>query len=183
MKKYKNLKYISRDRGHQYKSIKGSYIHIADRFHLIMNLSETIIKKIKKVLPHHIDLSKDKNTSEVDKSPVLTESSFSNATNKKMKLIEDIKKYYKMNYNKSEIAKIFKINRKTVRKYIAIKDIRSGAKYSVSNRNPSYLDKYSDVIRELYREKKSIKKVKIELEHQGYKVNYNTLRYYINKYI
>jgi hypothetical protein len=54
LEEYPNLKIISRDRGKQYQSLSNSYIHIADRFHLIKNLSERILKEIKSIFPKRI---------------------------------------------------------------------------------------------------------------------------------
>lgn len=54
--RYENLDIISRDRGYSYKSVSEHCTHIADRFHLIMNLSDAIIKEIKKILSTQIIL-------------------------------------------------------------------------------------------------------------------------------
>lgn len=45
---YPDLHTISRDRGYSYKAVSKGCNHIADRFHLIMNLSESISKEVKK---------------------------------------------------------------------------------------------------------------------------------------
>ena len=57
LKKFPNLKIISRDRGVQYRSLSGSYQHIADRFHLLTNLTETMITELKKIIPREIKIS------------------------------------------------------------------------------------------------------------------------------
>lgn len=61
LKKFPNLKIISRDRGTQYRNIKGLYTHIADRFHLLMNLSDAMIREIKRVIPREIKIKGDNN--------------------------------------------------------------------------------------------------------------------------
>lgn len=60
--KYPNLHIISRDRGYSYKAVPKECYHVADRFHLIMNLSETITNEIKNKIPMYINIMIKENT-------------------------------------------------------------------------------------------------------------------------
>ncbi len=89
---YPNLKYLSRDRGKQYQALSNDYEHIADRFHLIKNLSDLIIKEMKNLLPIRIKLNIS--AEEVTVTPTISEESLklSNSAEKKLKLVKEIRK-------------------------------------------------------------------------------------------
>lgn len=91
--KYENFNIISRDRGYSYKSVSERCTHIADRFHLIMNLSDAIIKEIKRTLPTQIILKTK--TENIESKP--SEENTKEYTSKqieKQKIILKLKKEY-----------------------------------------------------------------------------------------
>ena len=54
MDTFPNLQYLSRDRGKQYQNLSSAYIHVADRFHILKNLSDNLIKQLRKVIPNRV---------------------------------------------------------------------------------------------------------------------------------
>ncbi|MBN4063122.1 hypothetical protein JYU21_02920 [Alkaliphilus sp. AH-315-G20] len=174
---YPNLKYLSRDRGKEYQALSKDYEHIADRFHLIKNLSETITQEMKKILPHRIKFNI---VSEVVKSPTANKNVLTNATIKKIELVKEVKSLYESGCSFREITRRIGLNRKTVSRYVKFDDIENAATYSASNRT-SQTDEYAKIIKEIYMSVHSVTKLKKELEKRNIFIKYNTLTYYVRK--
>lgn len=122
LNKYENLSIISRDRGFSYRSLSKHCIHIADRFHLVMNFSSEIIKEIKRTLPRQVNLksamkSSNSNLSE-NKNKIYTDKQL-----KKQKLIKEIREGYSKGKSKKDLTKEYKLNFRTVTKYIELTDV------------------------------------------------------------
>jgi len=69
LNQYPNFHIISRDRGYSYHIVATECYHIADRFHLIMNLSEAMIKELKRKIPMYIYISTNKTNNVINTEP------------------------------------------------------------------------------------------------------------------
>lgn len=76
-------------------------------------------------------------------------------------IIKEIKKESEKGKSVREIAKEYRLNRRTVSKYINVVEIEGSSVYNNSNRNYSYLDTYNEKISELYSQTKNISKIYI----------------------
>lgn len=177
---YPNIEIISRDRGIQYKKLSSNYIHIADRFHLIKNISENIIKSIKKCIPNRIKINIKKESQKVmikeheDGSYTKT-----TAHKDKIELIKQVREEYKKTSNLSKTAKLFKLDRRTVKKYVLMNNIEFESKNARNKR--SMLDPYKEMILKEYYNGKKITEIHRMLEIQNIKVKYSTLKHFISK--
>lgn len=178
--KYENLNIISRDRGYSYKSVSEHCTHIADRFHLIMNLSDAIIKEIKRTLPTQIILKTKIENIESKPSEENTKE-YTSKQIEKQKIILKLKEEYANGKSMRKLAEEYKLDRKTISKYIQSVDIEKVSVYDVSNRNFSYLDNYKSEIIELYNITRNISEVYRKLESKIANLKYSTLRHYISK--
>ncbi|WP_071064828.1 transposase [Andreesenia angusta] len=184
LEKYENLRVISRDRGISYQSIEGDYIHIADRFHLIMNLSDKIAAEIKKTIPHKIPVGFEEVRSKFAEPNELSNSSnyaaLSVATAKKIDLIKQVKKLKSQGYSQKDVSEAMKIDPKTVSRYLSMKDIMLGAQYP-SRKRDSYLEPNKELIMKIYLEKKYVVEILEELKKRGIYAKSSALRDFISK--
>lgn len=180
LNEYTNLSTISRDRGFSYKSVSKECYHVADRFHLVMNLSDAITKEIKHKIPRHINLTSIKNeTTDVKSKNIPVK--YTEKQKEKQKLIQDIKNEAKKGTSYRSIAKKYGIDRKTVTKYIRVKDVEQASVYDISNRKYSYFDPYKDEIIKLYLQTKNISEVYRQLKKKEIILTYSNLKHYISK--
>lgn len=185
---FPNLKYLSRDRGKQYQKLSVSYIHIADRFHIIKNVSDNLIKALQNTIPNKCEVEDSQGTitnkSEYKK---IVDKTFNNeektpAYKNKIALIKQVRAEYKKTDNIRATARFFKMSRCTVMKYLSMKNIEQEAAYDVSTRSSS-LDPYKDIILEKYCKHKKVTEVHNYLLENGIKTKYNILNYYIKKHV
>lgn len=186
LEKYENLKLISRDRGGSYRAIEGDYVHIADRFHLIMNLSHKIASEVKRTLPHRIQVGVEEiksnssgNNGSDDRNGC---SRLSAAVVRKSKLIEQVKELKQKGYSQKDIAKAMKLDPKTVSKYVSVEDIVSASQY-LGRKRRSYLEPHADLIMNLYMENKYVVEILKELNIRGIYAKITALHDFINKRI
>lgn len=173
---YINLKYLSRDRGKQYQALSKKYEHIADRFHLIKNLSDLISNEVKKVFPPRMKIVTESDSFLINKPESNT--SISTISISKIKLIKEVKLLYKQGNTISHIARILKIDRRTVKKYA---EENMDNLLNNKRRKHSKLDKYKKQIKEIYTEGMKITKLHKELEIRKIYMKYSTLKSYITK--
>ena len=145
LKKYENLKIISRDRGGQYRKIGAPYIHIADRFHLILNLSEALIKDIKRNLPGKVNLGHDHQSGASIHMP----DSKRDDSSEKLARILKIRELHKNGMPIKTIATDYDLTRNTVKSYIKMNCPSEEYQYDISRRIYSYIDLYDKQIRSL----------------------------------
>lgn len=180
LSEYPNLHTISRDRGYSYKVVSKECDHIADRFHLIMNLSEAISKEIKSKIPMYINITKERNEIiSIDSKDVKIE--YTDKQKEKQKLILEIKKESAKGKSDRSIAKEYGIDRRTVAKYINVTDVEGSSVYNTSNRNYSYLDSYKDEITKLYSLNQNASEVYRILKGREISLTYSNLKHYISK--
>ena len=179
--KYRNLKIVSRDRGIQYRNISDKYIHIADRFHLIKNISDRFLDEVKKMLPKRVLISEEVDDNN-ESQTINKKSEMSDAQKNKIELIKLTKKTYEEIGSLRATARALKLNRKTVKAYIDTENIVEDSKYN-SPKRPCILDQYHTRIFELYDSGKNISEVhKILNSEISSGIKYSTLGYYIRKY-
>ena len=183
LSKYPNLHTISRDRGYSYKSVSKECTHIADRFHLIMNLSETISKEIKRKLPMYINIDSPQDIQGEVASPYNKDEKieYSHKQQEKQNLILEIKKESAKGKSNRSIAKEYGIDKRTVAKYIKVINVEEASIYNTNNRGYSYLDSYKEEIIKLYSYNHNVSEVYRILKTRGINLTYSNLRYYISK--
>jgi hypothetical protein len=179
---YPNLIIVSRDRGKQYQSLSNSYIHIADRFHLIKNLSERILKEIKSVFPKRIFIKEREIEVKTSKPRKKKKNDKSESQLNKIKLVKLTKETYNRIGTYRGTARELNLHRKTVRKYILMADIHEEIK--ITRERSCMLDSYSEEIFKLYDEGKKITKIQAYLNSKYINLNvkYGRLSFFIRKY-
>lgn len=178
--KYENLSIISRDRGYPYRTVSDHCTHIADRFHLIMNLSDTIIKEIKRTIPAQIILKGKTEAIEANLSGENAKK-YTSEQIEKQRIILKFKEEFSNGKSIRRLAEEYKLDRKTISKYIQSVDIEKTSIYDTSNRSFSYLDNHKSEIMMLYSKTKNISEVYRKLESKIANLKYSTLRHYISK--
>lgn len=152
-----------------------------------MNLSETIIKEMKNIIPMHITIENKetaKNSEVSEKNTINTTDEYKEYTQKqinKQDLIIKIKRESEKGKSNRAIAKEYGLSRTTIAKYIKAVDIKEASIYDSGNKRYSYLDPYKDEIEKLYKQEKSILKVYEKLKNKGIQLTYSTLRHYISQ--
>ncbi len=175
LRKYTNLKFISRDRGKEYQAISGQFIHSADRFHLIMNLSDKITREVKKLLPHRILVA-----SGTWPEPVPTEG-ITEAAKQKKQTVEQVRALNQQGVAPSDISRQMKMDRQTVAKYLETETLSNLITHSHS-RKGCILDPHRNTIEELYQQKRRVVDVHRKLMAMGIQVKYRTLAQFIKTY-
>lgn len=110
---YPNLQTASRDRCYSYKAVSKECTHIADRFHLIMILSEAISKEIKGKIPMYINITNIRSEEiSIDYKDVKME--YTDKQKEKQKIILEIKKESAKGKSDRSIAREYLINLNTL---------------------------------------------------------------------
>lgn len=193
LSKFPNLKIISRDRGNQYRNIQDNYTRIADRFHLLMNLSDTIISEIKRVIPREIKLSSRdclithyEENCEVNILALTSNISAEKLSHKqkeKLELVLEIKEKVIQGISQRQLAKEYSLSRTTVKKYTNMVNPLDGVKYDNSNKKHSKFDKHKEEILNLCNQFDTVSNIKLSLEESiGEKISYSSLNHYIRKH-
>jgi len=186
LKKFPNLKIISRDGSNTYRSAiekaNENIIQVSDRFHIVKALSEYSVKYIEKNYSKEILVVQSENITIIEKdnfeekynqlSPKAKEN-----YDKKNKEFKEIKEYYNRYNNYSKVAEKFAVDKRTVKAYTHMDKLPIAKRKSYSS-----LDKYKDiVIDNIDKKEHDIYEV---LKKKGYKGTYSNLRAYIrNKHL
>jgi len=121
---YVNLESLSRDRGYQYKALSSKYNHIADGFHLLQNYTEMVNMFLKSELKNrmHFKLAAEERATikTIDVQPI---KSASPILENKIRFIKDVRSAYQRNESLRKTAEEFKLDRKTVKKYVEMRNI------------------------------------------------------------
>lgn len=191
MSKFPNLKIISRDRGVQYRNIDEKYIHIADRFHLITNLSEIMIERIKNTLPRKIKISEDDKSEYIEyqqKCEAIIDSNtcgrdLSPQQQQKLDLILEIKEHFKAGISIHQIALYYGMSRNTIRKYIQLENPQAKLQNVSRRETILFLDTISQRIDSLCKECSTATEITYLLQEEyGDKVTYSKLIRYMKKH-
>ena len=155
----------------------GDFYHIADRFHLLMNITKMMMSEMKRSIPSRIILG---NYEKINSKKAHTTTDKRTPTQiRKMQLIQQVQKDYKLTRNMSKTAKRFSLNFRTVKKYVSCKD----PLVSSDRTRFSYLDPYKTKILAMYEAGNSTMKIYKKLRNQGIDCKYRTLNYFIHKNI
>ena len=177
--KYPNLTYLSRDRGKQYQKLNDTYIHIADRFHLLANLTEYISASLKVEMPNRITLTKRIKTISTQAIPIVVaatkgkKQANSIAQINKIQMIKEVKLEYEKTRSFRKTAKTYKIDRRTVKRYIEMKNLDEESRYK--RESISRLASYSERILNLYSGGMKITKIHKLLTEENVATKYTTL--------
>ncbi len=184
---FPNLKYLSRDRGKQYQKLSDKYIHVADRFHIIKNLSDSLIKSLQQQIPNKVSIEDDIDEKKEVLLPEKTIGTYIDNSEKtvahqnKIDLIKQVQAEYEKNNNIRTTARLFKMSRNTIKKYLLMDDIEKEAQYAASTRS-SDLDQFKDIILDKYYSCGVVTKVHEFLLEKGIQSKYSILNRYINKH-
>ena len=168
MKKFKNVKTVTRDFSQTYKNAINEALpkvkQIVDRFHIFKNLTDHLSEYIGRTIHGEIKIISEKNKAVVEEERILNkrQQNKENTAKHKWQIIQEVKRLFKEGYTKAYIIKKLKISRETVIKYLEQDNppIQS---------NNSILDKYIPMIKELIIEGKKINEIYETLKLNGYK--------------
>jgi len=167
------VKLVSRDRSTEYSSaissVNKNIIEVADRFHLVKNMSDCISKLISENYHDYRELVRSTKTpSEVAETTESLPNDFSCQQIKKedirMVMFKEVKELQAIGLKETRIAKTLGIARQTAKKYMNYQTLPS-RKSKV--RNQYY--KYDDYVETEYQNKKSLKLIFKEIKEQGFK--------------
>lgn len=181
LKKFKNLKIVSRDGSVTYRSAinkaNPNIIQVSDRFHEEKALSELLIKYIRKNYSKNIIVVQDedktiiKNDNFIQEYELLSPKAKENYDRKNAEFLQ-IKEYYNKCNNYSKTARKFRIDSRTVKEYVHMDRLPINKRRSTSK-----LDKYKNIIIDNINKKQS--DIYLLLQKEGYKGSCRNLQAYI----
>lgn len=174
--RYKNLELITRDRGNQYRALRGNFYHIADRFHLLMNITKMMMSEMTRTIPSRVIFGE--NNGYIKKLQT-SNSKRSLAQATKEQLIRNVQKDYKLTQNISKTAKRFSLNFRTAKNYITC----NGSLDQAVSRRCSYLDPYQANILAMHTAGSSATEIYNKLRKKGVDCKLRTVSYFIEKNI
>jgi transposase len=129
LKAHPSIETVTRDRAECYSQSITSALpvatQIADRFHLVVNYSDYILRIVQKLLPTLIRIRHPKSASagnandhNIQRIIDLACGGQNSLAERKKKLILKAKKLYQQGYSKNRVAEILNLNFRTARKYI-----------------------------------------------------------------
>lgn len=177
IKQFPQLTILTRDGSYTYdKAITDAnpkIIQILDRFHLLKNVTDEAIEKLKKYIPKTIKIDLSENIIEDKKINYSDLNDKQKAKyDKKKQIFKSIKKRYDECKNYSKVAREFNVCNRLVKKYVNLDDL------PITTRNQiRELDKYKDlIIKNIDKKITDIYKILCE---NGYKKTYGALKHYI----
>lgn len=151
LRKHPEIKFISMDRAVTYSSAAKNEIPqarvVADRFHLVHNLGQTLIKYLQRQFSNDIVMHSEL----PEENPQIREEPLSSQEKRqlelyerKWELIQEVQRLHQFHYSTRQITKIIKLSRGTVMKYLNIKE----KPVPIHIKRGSILDKYKSIISE-----------------------------------
>ena len=182
LRKHPEVKFISMDRAVTYNSAAKNEIPqakiVADRFHLVYNLGQTLMKYLQRQfsngMPIHSELSEE-NLQTKEKPLSNQEKRQLELYEKKWELIQEVQWIHQSHYSTRQISKITKLSRGTIIKYLDIKE----RPVPVHVKRGSILDKYKSIILEALKENLNSPVILEKIKEQGYEGSASLLRMYI----
>ena len=181
LKKFKNLKIVSRDGSTTYRSAiskaNTNIIQVSDRFHEEKALSELLIKYIRRNYSKNIVViqNEDKMIIENDnfaqEYEMLSPKAKKNYDRKNAEFLQ-IKEYYNKCNNYSKTAKKFGVDSRTVKEYVHIDKLPINKRKSTSK-----LNKYKNIIIDNINKKQS--DIYSLIQREDYKGSSDNLKAYI----
>ena len=129
LKEHPKIKFVSMDRSITYsgavkRELPGAKI-VADRFHLVHNLGQTLMKYLQREFTNgieiHLELRKEE-LKNIEKPLSKKEKKQLELYEKKWELIQELQRLHQSHFSTRQIARMTKLARNTVRKYINIKE-------------------------------------------------------------
>jgi len=184
---HKHIEIVTRDRASSYasatKEVHPNTHQVADRFHLLMNLSDaltfyfkSIFRKIKHLLLEHQNELHDKKPLNVMMAitPKKTVD-----TDTRLPVFKKVKELQSQKYAARKIAKELGISRNTVRAYFQLESLPARAHHKTTN-----IDLFTDVILSELQRKRYLKKDIIrKIKDLGYDGSQTQAYYHINRII
>lgn len=175
LKKYPFIEVVSRDgftTGFRQgiTDASSSISQIYDRWHFIRNAKKQFDSFLSTIVPASITWCEGQLPA---KEIPLTkaEQIIKNRRNKKWELIQEIQQAHDKCKNLSRLAREYKIDRRTIRKYIKMNEPPS------SNRHYNKpADQYYDIVISLEQEGNTVKEIYSKLQDQGYTGTYSAIR-------
>ena len=184
LREHPEIKFISMDRSITYsgavkRELPGARI-VADRFHLVYNLGQTLMKYLQREFTNgieiHLELRKEE--SKITEKPLSKkEKRQLELYEKKWELIQEVQRLRRSHFSIRQIARMTKLARNTVRKYLNIKE----KPIPVHTKRSSILDKYKPIILNALQRNLNGSAIFKLIQEQGYKGSVSTLREYIAK--
>jgi transposase len=182
---FDHIEIITRDGSLTYKSAVDKFdtniIQIGDRFHIVSNLLKYLIEYVKNNFPTKI-IYKKTTANEEEITVSLHEKENNNELNfkkkAKLELIRKVKSLHKDRISGIEIAKILKINKKTVYKYIEGNE-NVLINYNMTKPRLCKAESYSNIINEMLKQNKNKKAIFDEITQLGFDGTYSSLANYI----
>ena len=193
MKELSELELISRDGSITYKSavvnVNENIIQVSDRFHLLQGLTNAAKKYITSYFKANIGLpvsashydgteTSDYWNKDMGRKDLPTREHTA-ATERKIKLVDEVRKLYNEGYSERKIADIVGINGKTVNRYLNPDFNPENGNYNTSS--PSKLKKYTNEIKDMLSKGKSFKEIEAAVREKGYDGASSTIRMFATR--
>ena len=192
LKKYPNIKMISRDGGTMYKSASSiahpNAIQLSDRFHVLKSLTESILNIVTRELNKVIVFGENKEKynealKQLNLAVARTKSARERQNEKreaKIELIEKAKQIYLENPNYEEIARQLQISSATASKYVKC-ETTEDCLYKASQRNNRLTKPYEETIKSLDKKGYGRRKIYKIIKKAGYTGCESNVKDYLNR--
>ncbi|HZX21433.1 MAG TPA: ISL3 family transposase [Clostridia bacterium] len=183
LRKHPEIKIISMDRSAAYISAAKKELPkakiVLDRFHIVHNLGQTLMKHLQSQFPNgivmHLEPPKEEHPQATEKQLSKQEKRQLELYDRKWELIQEVHRLHQSHHSVRRIAKITKLARATVIKYLNIKEKPIPAR----TRRGSILDKYKPMISEALQKNLGGPDILEKIREQGYEGSASLLRMYI----
>ncbi|WP_420792445.1 ISL3 family transposase [Bacillus cereus] len=179
LKQHSNIEVVSRDGYNGFRQgISGassSIIQVYDRWHLIKNVKDQLDRYLTVSVPASIiwsspDLSPEQELTPLEVTMTNQEKEMHERNMKKWAFIQEIQAAHRAGQSVRSLAKVYKLHRHTIGKYVRLTSPPSFTRHSV---HP--IHSYFDVISYLENEKYTVKSIDAALRKQGYTGTYSAV--------
>lgn len=177
--KQPNLYIVARDGSLSYRqaisTTSAEIIQVADRFHLLKNLYESMKNALGRILPAHWQPPLG-NTIELSKQSIIQELPLTKKEQQKWELIQTIQRLYQEGYSGRQLAKQFQLSRNTVKKYL---QATAPLRYRSHGRQRIQLTDYREFLQTQILQGHNATSIFKALQKQGYKGSYSSVTRWI----
>lgn len=177
--KQPNLYIVARDGSLSYRqaisTTSAEIIQVADRFHLLKNLYESMKNALGRILPAHWQPLLG-NTIELSKQSIIQELPLTKKEQQKWELIQTIQRLYQEGYSGRQLAKQFQLSRNTVKKYL---QATAPLRYRSHGRQRIQLTDYREFLQTQILQGHNATSIFKALQKQGYKGSYSSVTRWI----
>lgn len=173
LKTFTSIELVSRDGARSYKNaIQKAHpkaVQVSDRFHLVKSLVEKASKEIESIMPAYI-LKYDKDIKRDNpKKPTYK-------TLDKKERLRQVRKRYSTCRNMAQIAREFKLNQRTVKKYVSEKWVPENYRLT-----PSILDRVRSSIEIWMDQNLTMAEMHRRISAKGISTSYENVKHYVHK--